>query len=168
MVEFDIMQSSSPAECMNNDEAFLTSAANWEPSSTRNISTKMVEVESVRRAINTHFNLKARPWQVNVVLDITKYKRDVCAIAETNAGKSLVYQSIPVITGGSVLVILPAIALMEDQVRNSSQTNIMLLSLIVVSMTQYAGLDLKLWHLPQLLWPKIRKSGVRLIRICTM
>ena len=76
----------------------------------------MVEVETVCRAINTHLNLKARPWQVSIVIDITKHKRDVCAIARTNAGKSLLYQSVPVITGGSVIVILPAIALMEDQV----------------------------------------------------
>lgn len=99
---------------MGNDKAFLTSATNWKPSSTRSISTKLVEVESVRRVINTYFNLKARPWQVNAVIDITKRKRDVCAIAGTNAGKSLVYQSIPVITGGCVLVISPTIALMED------------------------------------------------------
>ncbi len=49
-------------------------------------------------------------------MDITKYKRDVCVIAGTNASKSLVYQSIPIITGGSALVISPTIALMEDQV----------------------------------------------------
>ncbi len=49
-------------------------------------------------------------------MDITKCKSDVCAIAGTNAGKSLVYQSIPIVTGGSVLVILPTIALIEDQV----------------------------------------------------
>ena len=76
----------------------------------------MVEVETVCRAINTHFNLKARLWQVSIVIDITKHKTDVCAIAGTNAGKSLVHQSVPVITGGSVLVISPTIALMEDQV----------------------------------------------------
>lgn len=68
------------------------------------------------RSMSSQFNVKARPWQVSVVVDITKQNRDVCAIAGTNAGKSLVYQSIPVITGGSVLVISPTIALMEDQV----------------------------------------------------
>ena len=76
----------------------------------------MIEINTVRRAINKRFNVKTRPWQVSVVIDITKRKRVVCAIAGTNAGKSLVYQSIPVVTGGSVLVIPPMIALMEDQV----------------------------------------------------
>ncbi len=53
---------------------------------------------------------------MSVLIDITQKKRDVCALASTNAGKSLVYQAVPVITGGSILVISPTIALMEDQV----------------------------------------------------
>ncbi len=76
----------------------------------------MKKVESVHQVINTHFNLKARLWQVGAIMDINKRKRDVCAIAGISVGKSLVYQSIPVVIGGSVLVILPTIALMEDQV----------------------------------------------------
>lgn len=115
MVDFDMMRSSLPAEPIV-DAGFLTSAANSELATTRAISTKMTEVKAVCQAINEQFNVKARPWQVSVVIDITKQKREVCAIAGTNAGKSLVYQSIPVITGGSVLVISPTIALMEDQV----------------------------------------------------
>lgn len=54
------------------------------------------------------------------MVDITLKKRDVCTIASTNASKSLVYQAIPVVTRGSVLVISPTITLMEDQVRVSS------------------------------------------------
>ncbi len=76
----------------------------------------MKEVESVRQVINTHFNIKARPWQVSIIIDITKCKRDICAIIDTSANKSLVYQLIPVIIGGSVLVILVTIVLIEDQV----------------------------------------------------
>lgn len=116
MADFDMLRSSPPLSPNGRDHFFLTSGINWEPASTREISTKVKEVESVRQVINTHFNFKARPWQVGAVIDITKRKRDVCAIAGTNAGKSLVYQSIPVVTGGSVLVISPTIALMEDQV----------------------------------------------------
>ena len=111
-----MMRSSPFVEPIAN-EGFLTSAANWETASTRDISARTPEVDLVRRAINRQFNVKARPWQVSVVFDITKRNRDVCAIAGTNAGKSLVYQSIPVITDSIVLVISPTIALMEDQVR---------------------------------------------------
>lgn len=111
------MLQSSPASFSNGqDYFFLTSTVNWEPTSIREISTKMKEVKSICQIINTHFNLKARFWQIDAVIDITKRKRDVCAITGINASKSLVYHSILVITGGSVLVILPTIALMEDQV----------------------------------------------------
>lgn len=51
-----------------------------------------------------------------MVVDITQAKKDVVVIAGTCAGKSLPYQSIPIITGGIVLVVSPTIALMEDQV----------------------------------------------------
>lgn len=94
----------------------MTSAANWKPVSAREISTKVKKFERVRPVINTHFNLKAKPWQISAIMDITKCKKDVYAIIDTNAGKSFIYQAIPVVTRGSVLVILPTIALMEDQV----------------------------------------------------
>ena len=115
MVEFDPMQSSPPLEPVAND-ALLANSANWEPASTRDISAGIPEVDLVRRAINDQFNVKAKPWQVSVVVDITKRNQDVFAVAGTNAGKSLVYQSILVITSGSVLVISPTITLMEDQI----------------------------------------------------
>ena len=122
MIEFDMMRSSPPADPASAtvDQGFLTSAANWERGSTRDICARMPEVDRIRRVITKRFRLKARPWQVSVLVDITHKKRDVCAIASTNAGKSLVYQAIPVVTGGSVLVISPTIALMEDQVRAPS------------------------------------------------
>lgn len=116
MAEFDMMRSSPPADPMAIGPGFLTSAANWERGSTRNTCANMPEVSRIRQAIYAQFGLKARPWQVSVLIDITQKQRDVCALASTNAGKSLVYQAIPVITGGSVLVISPTIALMEDQI----------------------------------------------------
>lgn len=76
----------------------------------------MKKVESVCQVINTYFNLKAKPWQVDAFMDITKCKRDVCAIVSINASKSFIYQSIPIVIGRFVLVILPIIALMEDRV----------------------------------------------------
>ncbi len=80
----------------------------------------MLEVDYIRRVISGHFGLKARPWQVSVLVDITYDKKAICVIASANAGKSLVYQAIPVVTRSLVLVILPIIALMEDHVRVSS------------------------------------------------
>lgn len=77
----------------------------------------MPEVNRIRRLINEYFGLKAKPWQVSVLVDITKKKRDACAIVSTNSGKSLVYQAIPVVIGGFVLVVLLTIALMKNQIR---------------------------------------------------
>lgn len=116
MAEFDMMRSSPPADPIAVGPGFLTSAANWERGSTRDICANMPQVSRIRQAIYAQFGLKARPWQVGVLIDISQKQRDVCALASTNAGKSLVYQAILVITGGSVLVISPTIALMEDQV----------------------------------------------------
>lgn len=81
----------------------------------------MLEVNHICQVINKQFDLRARFWQVNIVVDITLKKRDVYGIASTNADKNLVYQAIPVITEGFVLVILPTITLIENQVRISSK-----------------------------------------------
>lgn len=51
-----------------------------------------------------------------MVADIIQSKKDVIVITSTNVGKSLFYQSIPLIIGGIVLVILLTIALIENQV----------------------------------------------------
>ena len=111
------MLKSSPASSPSGqDHFFLTNAINWEPASTKKISIKIKGIKNIRQIINIYFNLKARPWQIGAVIDIIKYKRDICAIANTNADKSFVYQSILIVTSRFVLVILPTIALMEDQV----------------------------------------------------
>ncbi len=122
MIEFDIMRSSPPANPVSAtiDQGFLSSAVNWERRSIRDICARMPEVDRIRRIISGRFRLKARLWQISVLVNITHKKSDVCIIASTNTGKSLVYQAIPVVTGGLVLVISPTIALMEDQVRAPS------------------------------------------------
>lgn len=116
IADFNMLQSSPLLLPSGQDHFYLTSTVNWEPASTREISIKVKKVESVRQVINTHFNLKARSWQVSAVIDITKRKKDMYAIAGINAGKNLVYQSISVDTKGSVLVILPTIALIKNLV----------------------------------------------------
>lgn len=51
-----------------------------------------------------------------MIANITKSKKNVVVIAGTSAGKSLPYQLIPLITESIVLVVLPTIALIEDQI----------------------------------------------------
>lgn len=91
MVEFDLIQSNSPPELIANN-IFLAKSANWKMASIGEISSRIPEVDLICRAINEQFNIKVRPWQVDVVVDITKRKQNVCIIADINVGKSLVYQ----------------------------------------------------------------------------
>lgn len=116
MADFDMLQSSFSSSPGGRDHFYLTIVVNWEPASTKKISIKVKEVKSICQVINIHFNHKAKPWQVSAIIDIAKRKTDIYAIARTNAGKSLVYQSILVVTRESVLVISPTIAFIEDQV----------------------------------------------------
>lgn len=51
-----------------------------------------------------------------MVADIIQATKNVIVIAGTSAGKSFSYQSIPIIIEGIVLIVLPIIALMQDQV----------------------------------------------------
>ncbi len=119
IIELNMIHSSLPANSVSAtiEQRFLTSMVNWEYRSTRDICSRMREVDHICQIISRYFGLKARPWQVSVLVDITLKKRDVCTIASTNAGKSLVYQAILIVMGGLVLVISPTIALIEDQIR---------------------------------------------------
>ena len=122
IMKFNMMYSSLLAEpgSATVDQEFLTSAANWEGKSIQDICARRPEADYICWLINKHFGPKARLRQISVLVDITQKKREICAITSINAGKSLVYQAILVMTGVSVLVISPTIALMEDQIRTSS------------------------------------------------
>ncbi len=122
IIEFDLMRSSSsPRPVANN--ILLAKFVNQKAASTREISGGKLEVDLVCQLINKQFNIKTGLWQVCMVVNITKYKQDIYAIAVTNTDKSLVYQSIPVIIDGSVLVISPTIALIKDQVKHNNLYN---------------------------------------------
>lgn len=131
MIKFDIIQSSLPAELAVTtiDQKFLTSMANWEHERIRNICAKILEVGRICQIINERFGFNARSWQVSVL------KKDVSTIASTNIGKSLVYQAILIVTRDFVLVILPTIALIEDQVRASLKYCPYILVFNIFSMT---------------------------------
>lgn len=74
----------------------------------------MSEVDHISQIITEYFRLNARLWQVSVLVNIMHKKKNVYVIASTNASKSLVYQAILIVTKVSILIILPAITLMED------------------------------------------------------
>lgn len=80
----------------------------------------MLKIDHIHQLINKYFELKVRPWQVSILINIMQ-KKNVYIIASTNASKNLVYQVIPIITRSFIWIILPTIALMEDQIRISSK-----------------------------------------------
>lgn len=67
--------------------------------------------------ISKQFGLKARIRQIDIMIDITRKKREVCIIVSINAGKNLVYQAILIFIRGFVLIISPTIAFIEDQIK---------------------------------------------------
>lgn len=77
-----------------------------------------------------------------MIRDITVLKRNVCATAGTSAGKSLVYQAIPALTSGAVLVVFPTIALMHDQCESIRKTGLTVAALTPVAIAE----DPNLWR----------------------
>ena len=64
MIEFNIIQFSLPANpvAATIDQEFLSSAANLERGSIRDICARMLEVDRIQYVINKQFDLKAKPW----------------------------------------------------------------------------------------------------------
>ncbi|KAI9840287.1 MAG: hypothetical protein M1837_001774, partial [Sclerophora amabilis] len=68
------------------------------------------------------FGYPPRPEQVDAIYTLTHHQRDVILTAPTGWGKSLVFQSIPLVrrlrTNGMCLVIMPLNVLQQDQLRS--------------------------------------------------
>lgn len=88
----------------------------WEYVTNFSFSISTPDFNRICKSIKSKFLVNLNSWQVSVVVDITQSKRDVVIIADNSTGKSLFYQSIPLITGCIDLVVSPTIALMEDKV----------------------------------------------------
>ncbi len=74
-------------------------------------------VAIIRWTIKEKVDIMLKPWQFSVMINTVYKKKDVVISAGTRSGKSLPYQLIPFIKEEAiVLVVLPTIALMTDQV----------------------------------------------------
>ncbi len=74
-------------------------------------------VAIIRRTIKEKVDIMPKPWQVSAIIDTIYKKKDVVISAITGSGKSLLYQLISLIKEKAiVLVVLPTIALMTNQV----------------------------------------------------
>lgn len=81
-----------------------------------NIDTPPQRIENFCQKIEDKLGFRSYRWQVNVISDVF-HGADIVVIAGTRSGKSLCFQAIPLVKYGAiVLVILPTIALMENQV----------------------------------------------------
>ena len=91
----------------------------------------------MRQTIKEKTGIISKPWQVSVMLDIVYTNKNVVMSAGTGSGKSLPYQLIFLINiDAIVLVILPKIALMSNQVCSTIYPTIMLEIYILIS-SQY-------------------------------
>lgn len=55
--------------------------------------------------------------QLEAIIALARDKKDLILIAKTSFGKSMIFQSLPVLTGGICLLLYPLNLLEEDQVR---------------------------------------------------
>lgn len=127
MFDFDALGSSSPskptpdATPQSQLHSAMLSSSNWDHvkhvRSWRTEGLTSDTIHSVRRTILDGVGIHPKPWQVSAIIDAAKLKRDVMVSAGTGSGKSLVFQVLPlIIIGALILVISPTIALMSDQV----------------------------------------------------
>jgi ATP-dependent DNA helicase RecQ len=80
--------------------------------------------EELERLLQAYFGYSSfRPGQLEVIESVLQ-GNDTLAVLPTGAGKSLCYQLPALVRPGTVLVISPLIALMEDQVRQLHQRGI--------------------------------------------
>lgn len=96
------------------DQEFLTSKADWECESMRDICIRILEFDRIYWVINKQFGLRTRYWQVSILIDIIMKNKNMCTITDTNTSKSHRNQTISVVLGGSILVISSTITFMED------------------------------------------------------
>ena len=113
IANFKIMQSSIPLELDTNN---LQLYPRWKHIIMFSLNTSTPGFNKIQKSIKFKFLLNPKPWQVSVVADITKTKKDVVVIANISASKSLSYQSISIITREIVLIVSPTIILIKDQV----------------------------------------------------
>ena len=74
-------------------------------------------MKSICQTIKEKVGMTPKPCQVDVMINTIYGKRDIVVSAGTGSGKSLLYTLIPLIKPRAiVLVLLPTIALMNDQV----------------------------------------------------
>ena len=74
------------------------------------------EIECVPETLQHVFGYKPREEQLEAIKTLAIDQKDLILIAQTNFGKSIVFQSMPVLRDGICLIIMPLNLLETDQV----------------------------------------------------
>lgn len=131
-----------PADQGEAASTTFAAASYWDYASDSVSSASTAGFDSTRAKVQEKFDIEAKPWQIGVINDIVQHKRDLVALLGTNVEKTLLYQAISVITGGTILVVSPTTAIMEDQCLLIQQQGISATAL--TSMTIYG--DPEVWE----------------------
>ena len=76
-------------------------------------------ITSIYQTITKKFGIIPKSWQVSVMINMIHNKKDIVISTGIGSGKSLFYQLIFFIKDGAiVLIVLPTIALIIDQVHS--------------------------------------------------
>lgn len=76
----------------------------------------MEAIGKARKIADVHFGVELRDWQAEPIADVYS-RKDVIVSAGTGSGKSMVFQCLPfMMNGGIILVVSPLLSLMHDQV----------------------------------------------------
>ena len=79
-------------------------------------TTEEKQNECIGRAIKIAFNFDAKKEQIEVLWQLLILKKDTILVAQTSFGKSLIFQILPLlVSGGIILIILPLNAIGKDQ-----------------------------------------------------
>jgi superfamily II DNA helicase RecQ len=81
------------------------------------MSLRTVDCERLPETLRRAFGFEPRPMQLEAIVALARDKKDLILIAKTSFGKSMIFQSLPVLTGGICLLLYPLNLLEEDQVR---------------------------------------------------
>ena len=74
-----------------------------------------LKIECLPKTLQRVFGYEPRKEQLEAIKSLTIDQEDLILIARTNFGKSMVFQSVPILRGGICLMIMPLNLLEMDQ-----------------------------------------------------
>jgi superfamily II DNA helicase RecQ len=82
-------------------------------------SLETPKFECLPKTLERVFGYKPRDEQLEAIKTLAIDQKDLILIARTNFGKSMVFQSVPILRNGISLIIMPLNLLEKDQVSST-------------------------------------------------